>query len=73
MAGGRAQPASAPPSPPRWPAGIARVEGFCPTATGKPRWWELSFARYERPVGEEAQVICISRDVTERYTAVSNR
>ena len=47
----------------------SRYEGFCPTASGKPRWWELRFAPLPGSGDTPAQVIGISRDVTERRRA----
>jgi PAS domain S-box-containing protein len=50
---------------------VARVEGFCPTARGEPRWLETSFARFY-PSGRETgvmKIVGVSRDVTERVQA----
>lgn len=54
---------------------IARVEGFCPTTEGEPRWLETSFARFY-PSGREAgvmKIVGVSRDVTERVDAERDR
>jgi PAS domain S-box-containing protein len=48
---------------------IARTEGFCPTAKGKPRWWEASFAPFRPEGGKELKIVGVSRDVTERALA----
>ncbi len=47
---------------------IARTQGFCPTARGEPRWWEVSFAPL-RPGGGAPKVVGISRDATDRRHA----
>ncbi len=47
----------------------SRYEGFCPTAGGKPRWWELRFVPLPGSADAAPQVIGISRDVTERRRA----
>ena len=48
---------------------IARVEGFCPTAKGEPRWWEASFAPYRPEEVAELKLVGVSRDITERVLA----
>jgi PAS domain S-box-containing protein len=47
---------------------IVRVEGFCPTAKGAPRWWEVSFAPL-RLAGDDAggsKIVGVSRDISDR-------
>ena len=42
-----------------------RLEAFCPTALGRPRWWDVSVS----PLVQEGEVTCllsISRDITDR-------
>ena len=48
---------------------IAEMAGYCPTATGKPRWWDLKFAPYAAEDGRPVQVIAISRDISDRRAA----
>lgn len=43
-----------------------RFEGFCPTAKGKPRWWEGIATPLRGPHGEITRLLGISRDITER-------
>ena len=42
-----------------------RLEAFCPTALGRPRWWDVSVS----PMVQDGDVTCllsISRDITDR-------
>lgn len=41
------------------------TEGFCPTAKGMAKWWEVCFAPFMVP-GGELQIVGISRDITDR-------
>ncbi len=46
----------------------ARFEGYCPTQTGEPRWWNV----VATPLGSGAEVqrvLAVSRDVTESHRA----
>ncbi len=43
---------------------IVRFTGFCPTASGKPRWWDVVVTPIEDEVGEITRVLSISRDIT---------
>lgn len=48
-----------------------RLEGYCPTARGNPRWWEASFAPF-KPGGEASdvrKVVSVTRDITDRRRA----
>ncbi len=45
--------------------GTGRFEGFCPTAKGVPRWWDVIIAPISGPNGETERLLCVSRDVTE--------
>ena len=44
--------------------GSARFEGFCPTAKGEPRWWDVSVSTLRDEHGEVRGLISISRDVS---------
>lgn len=46
--------------------GIARLEAFCPTAKGTPRWWDVSVSPLRRPGGQIDGFIVTSRDITDR-------
>lgn len=45
---------------------VARLEAFCPTAKGTPRWWDVSVSPLRRPGGQIDGYIATSRDITER-------
>jgi two-component system sensor kinase FixL len=47
----------------------ARFEGFCPTAQGLPRWWDVAVAPVPGLDGRPARLVSISRDITERKRA----
>ena len=49
-----------------------RMDGFCPTARGEPRWWEVGFAPFGSE-GAPVKVIAISRDITDRVLAEQTR
>ena len=44
--------------------GSARFEGFCPTAKGEPRWWDVTVSPLRDDQGELRGLISISRDVS---------
>ena len=44
--------------------GSARFEGFCPTAKGEPRWWDVTVSALRDEQGEVRGLISISRDVS---------
>ncbi len=44
--------------------GSARFEGFCPTAKGEPRWWDVTVSTLRDKHGEVRGLISISRDVS---------
>lgn len=46
---------------------VARLEAFCPTAKGSPRWWEVSISAVKAPDGAPAGYISISRDVSQMH------
>lgn len=46
---------------------VARLEAFCPTAKGRPRWWEVSVAGVKDASGAHAGFISTSRDITQAY------
>lgn len=48
-------------------AGVVRLEAFCPTAKGTPRWWEVSLSAVRTPDGAHAGYISISRDVSQLH------
>jgi PAS domain S-box-containing protein len=44
----------------------ATFEGFCKTADGAARWWDVSVTPIADPAGTPIQLLAVSRDVTER-------
>jgi PAS domain S-box-containing protein len=49
--------------------GIGRFQGFCQTAKGTPKWWDVVVTAALGPVGQPKRFISISRDITERKQA----
>ena len=46
-----------------------RFDGWCPTATGAPRWWEVSVSPVKNTSGEHAGFLAVSRNVIAERTA----
>ena len=50
----------------------ARFEAFCPTAKGRPKWWDVSVT----PVRDDERglfaILAVSRDVTDRHRAMES-
>ncbi|MHB2205087.1 diguanylate cyclase domain-containing protein [Methylobacterium sp. CM6257] len=44
----------------------ARFRGFCPTAKGQPRWWDVSLSPMRGLSGSPQRILSVSRDVTEQ-------
>ncbi|MBD2169287.1 PAS domain-containing protein [Calothrix membranacea FACHB-236] len=44
---------------------LARFQGYCPTAKGTPKWWDVAVTPIRNPAGQVIQLLCISRDITE--------
>ena len=51
----------------------ARFEGFCPTAKGTPKWWEVLVTPVRDTSGKPVRILSISRDITERQSAEQER
>jgi PAS domain S-box-containing protein len=49
--------------------GIGRFEGYCPTAKGTPKWWEVVVTAIHDADDRVEQILSVSRDVTERKQA----
>ncbi|WP_310388838.1 response regulator [Roseateles sp.] len=49
--------------------GIGRFTGFCPTAKGTPRWWDVAVTAIPGHDGLAEQLLAVSRDVTEQRAA----
>jgi PAS domain S-box-containing protein len=48
---------------------VARFVGFCPTATGKPKWWDVVVNAIHDVQGRPERLLAVSRDVTEQRRA----
>lgn len=44
-------------------------QGFCPTLTGEPRWWDIALTPLRDASGQVVKIVAISRDVTEQKQA----
>jgi PAS domain S-box-containing protein len=51
----------------------ARFEGFCPTAKGTPKWWEVVVTPIEDGSGKPVRILSISREITARQEAEQER
>jgi len=49
--------------------GVGRFLGFYPTATGKPKWWDVLITPLLDASGAPDKLLAISRDITERTRA----
>ena len=45
-----------------------RFRGFCPTAKGTPKWWDVSVSPVPAMSGQPERLLVISRDVTDAVT-----
>ena len=48
---------------------VGRFVGFCPTAAGKPRWWDVLITPLYDASGTPDKLLSISRDITEHKRA----
>jgi PAS domain S-box-containing protein len=53
--------------------GIGKFQGYCPTAKGKPKWWEVIVTPIPDATGKAEKLLSISRDITERQQAEIER
>jgi PAS domain S-box-containing protein len=49
--------------------GTGKLQGYCPTATGKPKWWDVVVTPIKDADGQVIQILSISRDITKRRQA----
>lgn len=47
----------------------ARFSGFCPTAQGRPKWWDVTVSPVPGADGRPARLLAVSRDITEARLA----
>ncbi len=45
---------------------IGRFQGFCPTAKGSPRWWDVLVTPILGATGDPEKLLAVSRDITEQ-------
>ena len=45
--------------------GVSRFVGLCPTATGRPRWWDVAVSAILDGDGRPDRILAVSRDITE--------
>lgn len=45
---------------------LTRFQGFCPTAKGTPKWWDVVVTPILNPEGQVIQLLATSRDITDR-------
>jgi PAS domain S-box-containing protein len=48
-------------------------EGFCPTARGTPKWWEVSVAPVLDELGKPHRILVVSREISGRKKAEDER
>lgn len=52
---------------------MSRFQGFCPTAKGTPKWWDVAVTPIFDSEGQVIQLLATSRDVTEQKQAEQER
>jgi PAS domain S-box-containing protein len=52
---------------------VERFYGYCPTIKGKPKWWEVVLSPILNESQQVAQVLAVSRDITDRRQAEQKR
>ena len=50
-----------------------RFEGFCPTAKGKPKWWDVIVTPIRDSEGNVEKILSVSRDITQSKIAEQER
>ena len=53
--------------------GVGRFQGYCPTAKGKPKWWDVVVTPIMNAEGKPENLLAVSRDITERKQAEEDR
>lgn len=49
--------------------GIGRFQGYCPTMTGTPKWWDVIITPILDTEGKPERLLSVSRDITKRKRA----
>ncbi|AFY87700.1 ATP-binding protein [Chroococcidiopsis thermalis] len=52
---------------------VGQFQGFCPTAKGKPKWWDVIITPIRDASGIVAQLLSISRDITKQKQDAAER
>ncbi|HYX18132.1 MAG TPA: ATP-binding protein [Nostoc sp.] len=52
---------------------VGQFQGYCPTAKGKPKWWDVIVTSVRNASGIIAQLLVVSRDITKQKQAEAER
>ncbi|WP_375502398.1 ATP-binding protein [uncultured Nostoc sp.] len=52
---------------------VGQFQGYCPTAKGKPKWWDVIITSVRNASGIIAQLLVVSRDITKQKQAEAER
>ncbi|HEY9882388.1 MAG TPA: PAS domain-containing protein, partial [Thermosynechococcaceae cyanobacterium] len=52
---------------------IGQFQGFCPTTKGTLKWWDVVVTPVQDAVGQVAQLLVVSRDMTKQKQAIAER
>lgn len=53
--------------------GVGKFQGYCPTAKGNPKWWDVVVTSIMDAEGRPEQLLVVSRDITKRKQAEEER
>ncbi|HKP97755.1 MAG TPA: PAS domain-containing protein [Fibrobacteria bacterium] len=45
--------------------GVGKFQGYCPSVTGKPKWWDVIITPILNPAWEPERLLAVCRDITE--------
>ncbi|MBD3885030.1 response regulator [Phormidium tenue FACHB-886] len=52
---------------------VGQFQGYCPTAKGTPKWWDVLVTPVQNSSGRVAQLLVVSRDITKQKQADAER
>lgn len=52
---------------------VGQFQGYCPTAKGKPKWWDVIVTSVRNASGIIAQLLVVSRDITKQKQVEAER